>query len=199
MNKLLIVCSIIAVSIFIIFSYFSNKTDNKKPEMIAYTDYLIGHGFDPFAKIDNINTNLKNEEELKLCEQYIKENPNSTYGIYKRAKLNFLLHNYDIAKRDYLSLLDKSPTDTLYISSYVDCYIMENKPVEAKDILERYYKNIKKDTRYYGHLGRIYTDIDNLDLAIENYKKAIELEPSSTYKYELEAVAKIIELRKNKK
>ena len=202
MSKFLIFISIVIVISIIAVVFLPKINKDKRNDRIgeegavAYAQYLGDHNFLASA---NKNMELAEKEELRLCEQFIQENPNNIYAIYRRASLNSLLKNWEASIADYLFLLNKYPTNTQYIAGYVDCYIAQHKTEQAKEILETYYQNIEKDARYFGCLGRIYLTADNLDLAIENYKKAVELDPNSSFIAELNAVFKVAKLHQKEK
>jgi tetratricopeptide (TPR) repeat protein len=123
--------------------------------------------------------NLK--EYLKAIENYSKiltYNPEYTIIYYERAHTFLELENYKAAASDFAAFTIHYPNNKNAAENLAYCLVMDNQIDAGIKYLENFEP---KDTTTYIYIGNYYSDFKkNHKKAIENYNKALELDPTNT-------------------
>ena len=118
--------------------------------------------------------------ELQKC---LNLETNSIEVLLLLGNLNLKFKKYQLAEKNYLSILDKNPKD---FRGYYSLGNLFKKKQQLEEAIKYYNKAIyinSKDFASYNNLANIYQEQGQYRLAINNYKKAIEINPRllSTY------------------
>lgn len=165
--------------------------DDNDKALKVIDDYLLAHEPDyslQNLKIDIYNQSGKTGEALKLCRKLFKENPSP----YMQTKLGICyekVEDYKNALFCYKGAYDKDPEYQVVLRRLMFLYsYLSNRDHD----LDKSRLGIKYATEYiditdsaegYMERGNLYIDIYELDLAVDDCKKAIERDENSYYAY----------------
>ena len=152
---------------------------------------FLAYAFFVSSKIsgDMKKSNDNCAKKLKLCNIFIEEHPNNLYAIEKRAQLYLLLNQYEESINDYRYLMSKKPNDTYLTTSCAYACAHSGDLRAALNLINDLYENKEKDDRYYIETGNCLETVQNYSAAIENFTKAIELNPKNSHTYFSRAMA----------
>lgn len=124
-------------------------------------------------KLDNNNLT----SALEIYHRVIEITPNDTSAIYSLADLFFSSGQYREAIKYYTEIIrrDNKRTDILRLISLSHSLLQEYDKAVQYTLLA--IGNSTATYLDYARLGRCYAGSDQLELAIQNYKKALDLEP----------------------
>ena len=121
---------------------------------------------------------------IKYYDEILKEDASNYDVKANKALALHALKKYDDAIKIYETILSEKPNDRLkqnLVSAYIskgDYLLTKNK---FKDAIPAFEQAIVKDSNqsyaYYG-LAKSYEMLNNYDLAVVNYEKALEIEPN---------------------
>lgn len=120
--------------------------------------------------------NALNAFDNAMAKGYDKKN------IYDYAIAVAYNNNHDTAKMAYYA--EKAyplygAEDNSYIGYMINNKIANKEFAEAQEMLEKYIQADPQNGQLYYVLGVLYDSQENVDKAVENYKKAIELNPEN--------------------
>lgn len=165
--------------------------DDSEKAIKVIDDYVATHE-DCFSlqnlKIDILNQSGRSHDALKLCKKLYKENP----SVYLQTKLGVCFEKTDDYKNAlscYKGAYTKDPgyhvvlRRLMFLFSYLS---------NREHDLEKCRQGIKYATEYikitdsaegYMERGNLYIDVYELELAVDDCKKAIERDENSYYAY----------------
>lgn len=139
-------------------------------------------------KVDILNQSGKSKEALKLCESLYQKNQTA----YMQTRLGICYEkneDYKNALMCYQGAYDKDPKYHIVVRRLMFLYSYLS---NAKNDLDKCKKGIRFATEYieltdssegYMERGNLYIDLYELDKAVDDCKKAIELDENSYYAY----------------
>ncbi len=145
-----------------------------------------------------IYTDLEKDylKALTLSEELHKQYQHNSTIIMVLGKCNWELEKYDLAKKYYQMMMDNYPNDDRMKSFYnVYGYKLINigDNDEAIKVFKKQVEIMPNEANSYDSLGDGYKSVGKIDLAIEQYKNALKVDP----KYE--ASRKKLDELKNQK
>lgn len=162
-------------------------------EAIAVIDRFIkNHSENPtmlHLKADILLRENRQEEALEICKALVMREHNNLYTHLKLGNCYERIGDYTQAIRRYTWILDKNANFApalrrlMYIYSFLS---------NREDDLEKCKKGIEYATRFieagggaegYVERGNLYIDLYELDKAVEDCKRAIELDSDAYYAY----------------
>lgn len=152
-------------------------------QTIRWRTYLEENGYNWQDDYDVEKVLPRAKEKIRLTQEYLTRNPKDIYIIAEKANLYSLLHNYELAKKDYEIVLKNYPKDERIIRQYASIIYGLNGVNHALEVLNSMYKDIPKGAEYYYSCSAIYRTDKNYNTAIEFITKAIELEPDNFFYY----------------
>ncbi|MUP45783.1 tetratricopeptide repeat protein [Gramella sp. BOM4] len=180
-----------------IFLYYAASTaysNEQYEEALEYSNELIELGFDGSGKIysavdkegNRVNFSDKNQMELMMktgeySDQKVENEPS------KKAEIaSIIAGSYTslgetekaIEALQEAKKLDPDNINLLQVEANI--YIQQKQLDKAKDIFEEMAEIDPDNPQIYNNIGLIYAqELENHEKAIENYKKAIELDPDA--------------------
>lgn len=153
-------------------------------QISAYTDY-IKDNMPEQSQYENTGEEKKKRynQEIDLCNDFIRNNPKNLYAISHRAFLYSATNRYDEAINDCKYLIKKQPKNYNYVVDCAEIYARMNKQETAIYLINNFYKNKKRNAEYYSALGRIFEILKDYELAIKNFNEAIKLNPHNSMYY----------------
>ena len=139
-------------------------------------------------KIDILNQSGKSKEALKLCQKLYEDNQTA----YMQTRLGICyekVEDYDNALSAYKEAYDKDPEYHIVVRRLMYLYSYLS---NSENDLDKCRTGIKYATEYikltdapegYMERGNLYIDIYELDKAVDDCKKAIELDENLYYAY----------------
>lgn len=126
----------------------------------------------------------KNEydEALKIFFKGIEVAPNHKYFYFNIAKINQIRQNYETSEEYYKKALEKD-------EDYAACYYNLSKIYYNKDELEKALDYAKEsidrsenpNASYYNQRGLVYMDMKKHAAALNDFKKALEINPKGLF------------------
>lgn len=136
------------------------------------------------------------KKALTIAEELHKQYPQNSTIVMVLGKCNWELGKYDTAIKHYQYMMDKYPNDDR-IKSYYNAYgyklINIGYVDEAINVFKKQVEILPNDANSYDSLGDGYKSLGKIDLAIEQYEKALTIDP----KYEASR-KKLDELKNHK-
>lgn len=120
----------------------------------------------------------KPEDAFNEFAEAEKLSPGNLEVKFLKALAYTSLKRFDDAAKEYGGITEKDPQNFKALSSLADLYVMQGKMPEAALIYEKLL--LTKEGKWpivYFNLGIVYSKLENVDEAIDNFKKAVELEP----------------------
>lgn len=162
---------------------FLDKYKNETKEEKEYRLYIKSQGLKLIAK-DNFEAPKEQvKRELEACCEFIEKNPDNIYSIEKRIFLNSCLKEYQNIVNDYKILIEKVPSKFEYVSMCAQYYALMHDLRMALNLINNFYVDKEKDDKYFNAIGDVLRSVEDYKLAIENYTKAIELNPEHSFYY----------------
>ncbi len=119
-------------------------------------------------------------EAIKVYQQVLKENPDSTLAIYELALTYYATKNYDKTKETAFKLVQyKGKDGILGYGLFANVLDDEGKPDEAIKIYKDAIKQFKNDSEYVEHLSSLYYNVGVTYVRQKKYKEAKEALKSS--------------------
>ena len=131
------------------------------------------------------------QEFVKMAQEYVKQNKiEEAIEIYERiakavpedfeyraelATLYSRINQHEKAAQIWSELLETDPENIKYQDKLVNSLQAAGKRNEALELLQAYIQTYPEVGIHYARLAKLYADEDNVDAAIANYEKAIEL------------------------
>ena len=178
---------------------------DENDQAIALLDQYVKDNPDCFSlqnlKIDILNQMGRGKDALKLCKKLYKDNP----SVYMQTRLGICyerIEDYDNAKKTYEEAYRRDPEYNVVVRRLM--YLLSFLSDKQRD-LSLCRQGIKYATEYikltgsaegYVERGNLYIDLYKLDKAVEDCRKAIELNPEAYYAYNNLGCA-LLKLRKN--
>jgi len=119
----------------------------------------------------------KIEEAIEIYERIVQAVPDDLESRVQLAKLYSTTKQYEKAAQTWGKLLETDPENTKYQDGLVYSLRVAGKSNEALEIGQTYIQTYPEGGVHYLRLARLYEVEGKVDLAIANYKKAIELAP----------------------
>ena len=148
----------------------SRKLSTNNPNLLGEVNSMLG---------DAYNAMKENEKSDKAYEDALALNPNNEY-VLNNYSYYLALRKVNLEKAERMSalLIKNHPDNASYLDTYAWVLYQENKYKEAKKIIEKVFPMGKVNAIHYEHYGDILYMLGEKDLAIEQWKKALELDPS---------------------
>jgi len=161
-----------------------NSNNNYQPQVD--TEDKSANAFSPFSAdelVDKADEAYEDGEPQKalsfLYEADIKA-PNNTDILFKLGFISASVEDNMSAIRYYKRSLDIDKNDEFVHNSLASAYRAEGELASAKMHLNDSLEIDDSNPGTYYNYGNLMCDMDNEDVAIEMYKKAIELDPDFT-------------------
>ena len=117
------------------------------------------------------------DKALKPLSQAVSQRPDSAAAHHMLGKSLFMLGNFDKAKRELETALKLSPTDYDVAYTLGLAYLKEHKLQPAKQIYDRMVQRLGNQPQLRVLIGRAYRETGFLTEAIEEFQKALSLDP----------------------
>ncbi len=140
-------------------------------------------------KVDVLNREKQYEEALKVCRNLLHLEPNNLYTRTKLGGCYERLENQSAAIECYQEILKENPNyiPALRRMMYIYSYLSNKEDDREKCKKGIYYASrlidVTESAEGYIERGNLYIDLYELELAVEDCKKAIELDPEAYYAY----------------
>ena len=119
----------------------------------------------------------------------IKEDPKYVPALRLLARVEALTGNIDNAESIYQKIVkldpDNAEQDILFL---VSLYLDMNKPDQAFSLLDKQIQKEPRNFLYHFYMGRVLTQKNELDLAVEEYQTVIRLKPDFIPAYKSKAL-----------
>lgn len=195
--SIIFIIVIISYIVYILFSYlmiaiklkrisakkYDFDDEEETQDEKEYRLYLKNNKLKPISKHNFEAPEVQVERELEVCSEFIKQNPNNIYALEKRIFLNSNLKAYEDIIEDYKSLMKKNPDNFEYVSMCAKYYALLQDLRTALNLVNNFYVGKEYDDKYYDTIGDILRSLKDYKLALENYTKAIELNPENRFYY----------------
>lgn len=166
--------------------------DNTAMTLVIIEEFLTKHPNNTtmlHLKVDVLNRENRIQEALEICKILVQLEPNN---LYAKARVGNSYERLDEVKKAiecYSNILSEEPTYApalrrmMYIYSYLS---------NENDDLDQCAKAVEYASRFieatnaaegYVERGNLYIDLYELDKAVEDCKKAIDLDPDAYYAY----------------
>lgn len=116
-------------------------------------------------------------EAIELYERIVIAAPDDLESRAQLAKLYSATDQHDKASEIYRKLHETDTENTKYLDALVDSLQNADKVNEALELAQTYVQTEPEVGVHYERLARIHETQGNVDVAIANYEKAIELTP----------------------
>jgi len=131
---------------------------------------------------------------LEAYREAILTDPNYADAYYNLAQVGFDIRRYDVAELGYKKYLQFHPNDAQAVHDLGVVYHKQGKE-KYNDAVRQYRRalELKPDmAQAHYNLGNIYYALDRQDLAVQEWDKAIQLDPNNeTYINQRERIRKI--------
>ena len=117
------------------------------------------------------------EEAIEIYERIVKAAPEDLESRAQLATLYSATDQHEKAAEVYRKLLENDTENTKYLDALVDSLQNAGKVNEALELAQTYVQTEPEVGVHYERLARIHETQGNVDVAIANYEKAIELTP----------------------
>jgi Tfp pilus assembly protein PilF len=121
------------------------------------------------------------KESAQAYEQALALDPNNSYTLNNYAYY-LSLRNEDLAKAEKMSIksnqLEKNKAS--FQDTYAWILFKLKKYSEAKDWMQKAIINNPNSAVQFEHLGDIFYKLGDVDQAVENWKKSLEIDPDSS-------------------
>ena len=123
------------------------------------------------------------EEAIQIYERIVIAAPDDKKSRSELAKLYTRIDQHEKAAQTWNQLLEAEPDTINYKDELVKSLQAAGKRNEAFELLQAYVQTQPEVGIHYARLAKFYADEDNVDAAIANYEKAIELAHSDKETY----------------
>ncbi|OGG49267.1 MAG: hypothetical protein A3F84_26460 [Candidatus Handelsmanbacteria bacterium RIFCSPLOWO2_12_FULL_64_10] len=131
---------------------------------------------------------------LEAYREAIRQDPGYVDAYYNLAQIGFDIRRYDLAEWGYEKYLQSRPNDAETIHDLGVVYHKQGKE-KYNDAVRQYRRalDLKPDmAQAHYNLGNIYYALDRQDMAVQEWDKAIQLDPNNeTYVNQRERITKI--------
>lgn len=167
-------------------AYYQKGNDNKA---ISYFNQCLAFDIDDADLKSQIYSNLggayqaqkKYKESDAAYEKALELAPKDTYILNNYAYfLSLRGENLDKAERMSLKSNQLEPNNASFQDTYAWVLFKLKKYKEAQIWIDKAIENNPKSATQFDHLGDILYQLGDLDGALNNWKKALELDPSKT-------------------
>ena len=117
----------------------------------------------------------KIEEAIEIYERIVKAVPEDLESQAQLATLYSRINQHEKAAQTWSQLLETDPENIKYQDKLVNSLQAAGKRNEALELAQAYTQTQPEVGVHYARLAKLYADEDNVDAAIANYEKAIEL------------------------
>ncbi len=117
----------------------------------------------------------KIEEAIEIYERIVKAVPEDLESQAQLATLYSRINQHEKAAQTWSQLLETDPENIKYQDKLVNSLQAAGKRNEAFELAQAYIQTQPEVGIHYVRLAKFYADEDNVDAAIANYEKAIEL------------------------
>lgn len=117
------------------------------------------------------------EEAIEIYERIVIAAPEDLESRAQLATLYSATDQHEKASEIYRKLLETDTENTKYLDALVDSLQNADKVNEALELAQTYVQTEPEVGVHYERLARIHETQGNVDVAIANYEKAIELTP----------------------
>ena len=117
------------------------------------------------------------EEAIEIYERIVKAVPDDLESRLQLATLYSATKRHEKAAQTWGKLIEADPENTKYQDGLVYSLRVADKGNEALEIGQAYVQTYPDVGVHYARLARLYEAEGKVDVAIANYKKAIELAP----------------------
>ena len=115
------------------------------------------------------------EEAIEIYERIVKAVPEDLESQAQLATLYSRINQHEKAAQTWSELLETDPENIKYQDKLVNSLQAAGKRNEALELAQAYTQTQPEVGVHYARLAKLYADEDNVDAAIANYEKAIEL------------------------
>ncbi len=115
------------------------------------------------------------EEAIEIYERIVKAVPEDLESQAQLATLYSRINQHEKAAQTWSQLLETDPENIKYQDKLVNSLQAAGKRNEALELAQAYTQTQPEVGVHYARLAKLYADEDNVDAAIANYEKAIEL------------------------
>ena len=115
------------------------------------------------------------EEAIEIYERIVKAVPEDLESQAQLATLYSRINQHEKAAQTWSQLLETDPENIKYQDKLVNSLQAAGKRNEAFELAQAYTQTQPEVGVHYARLAKLYADEDNVDAAIANYEKAIEL------------------------
>lgn len=119
----------------------------------------------------------KYEKALTILNKAIAQRPNNIAGHHMLGKTHFMLGNFQRATAELETALKLSPDDYDVAYTLGLAYLKEHKIQPARDIYDRMVQRLGNRAQLRVLIGRAYRETGFLTEAIEEFQKALTLDP----------------------
>jgi tetratricopeptide (TPR) repeat protein len=132
-------------------------------------------------------TEEQNQKELQANLEFftkqVAEDPKNTQSLCNLGATYFQIGNNEKAIENYKKALEIDPKDSYAMKHLAEIYAKEKKYTEAKELLLKavVLSDKTEQDEYYAFISGIDFTQNNVDGAIDNMKKAIEIEAKPEY------------------
>ena len=133
-----------------------------------------------FAEAMDLQKNGRLSEAKEIYLKILVQSPNDANALHLISLVFMAEGNYNEAKSYIEKAINEAPNQAVFHSNYGGLlHTMGDLPASVK-ALKKSLKLDKKLFQSYYSLGIVYTDMEELEKAVEFYTKALEIDPSST-------------------
>ena len=115
------------------------------------------------------------EKAIEIYERIVKAVPEDLESRAQLATLYSRINQHEKAAQTWSQLLETDPENIKYQDKLVNSLQAAGKRNEALELAQAYTQTQPEVGVHYARLAKLYADEDNVDAAIANYEKAIEL------------------------
>ena len=115
------------------------------------------------------------EEAIEIYERITKTVPEDFESREQLATLYLHTNQHEKAAQTWSNLLEAAPENTAYQDALFNSLQAAGKRDEALELAQSYIQTQPEVGVHYARLAKLYADEDNVDAAIANYEKVIEL------------------------
>ena len=133
-----------------------------------------------FAEAMDLQKNGRLSEAKEIYLKILVQSPNDANALHLISLVFMAEGNYEEAKSYIEKAINEAPNQAVFHSNYGGLlHTMGDLPASVK-VLKKSLKLDKKLFQSYYSLGIVYTDMEELEKAVESYTKALEIDQSST-------------------
>ena len=115
------------------------------------------------------------EKAIEIYERIVKVLPEDFEYRVQLATLYSRINQHEKAAQTWSKLLEAAPENTKYQDALINSLQAAGKRNEALELAQSYIQTEPEVGVHYARLAKLYADQDNVDAAIANYEKVIEL------------------------